>query len=123
MTYFLIIGTLSAMFAVIFGAMGAHYLKNIIDAQALSVFQTASMYQMYHSLALILTVFALPQTHSVKLLNIAAWLFLAGIVLFSGSLYGLSVFGVKSLGIITPVGGLCFIGGWLMFSASFIVKK
>lgn len=111
------------MLSVAFGAMGAHFLKNILDAQALSVFQTASTYQMYHALALILTALSTAHARNYKILNITGWLFLAGIILFSGSLYGLSIFGIKSLGMITPVGGLCFIFAWLSFAAAFIVNK
>ena len=123
MSYFIIIGALLAMLSVVFGAIGAHFLKNILDTYALDVFKTASMYQMYHALALILTALAIPQTHSQKsqkMLNIAGWLFIAGIVLFSGSLYGLSLFGLKALGMITPIGGLCFILAWVLFSMSFV---
>lgn len=116
-------GTLLAMLSVALGAMGAHFLKNIIDAQALSVFQTATTYQMYHALALILTALSIPHTNNLKILNSAGWLFFAGIILFSGSLYGLSLLGMKSLGIITPIGGLCFIFAWLLFLVSFVVKK
>lgn len=123
MPYFIIIGSLLAMFSVAFGAMGAHFLKNIIDTQALTVFQTASTYQMYHALALILTALSITHTHNTRMLNSAGWLFLAGIFLFSGSLYGLSIFGIKSLGIITPIGGMCFIFAWLAFAVSFIIKK
>lgn len=123
MSHFIIIGSLLAMLSVVFGAMGAHFLKNILDVQALSVFQTASTYQMYHALALILTALSLPYTHHTKMLNIAGWLFLAGIVLFSGSLYGLSLFGIKLLGMLTPVGGMCFLLAWILFSASFFAKK
>ncbi len=123
MPHFIIIGSLLAMLSVAFGAMGAHFLKNIIDAQALTVFQTASTYQMYHALALILTALSITHTHNIRMLNISGWLFLTGIILFSGSLYGISIFGIKSLGIITPIGGMCFIFAWLAFAASFIMNK
>ncbi len=122
MPYFIIIGSLLAMLSVAFGAMGAHSLKNSLDLQALSVFQTAATYQMYHALALILTALSYPHCLNSKLLNIAGWLFLAGILLFSGSLYGLSIWGIKSLGMITPIGGMCFIIAWLLFALSFMVK-
>jgi uncharacterized membrane protein YgdD (TMEM256/DUF423 family) len=123
MPYFIIVGTLLAMLSVAFGAMGSHFLKDILDVQALSVFQTASTYQMYHALAMVLTALSIPYTHNTRMLNTAGWLFLAGIILFSGSLYGLSILGIKSLGMITPIGGVCFIVAWLIFSASFIVKN
>jgi len=123
MPHFIIIGTLLAMLSVTFGAIGAHLLKNIIEAQALNVFQTASTYQMYHAIAMILTALSVPHTQQTKMLNIAGWLFFSGIVLFSGSLYGLSLLEIKSLGMITPIGGVCFILAWLIFSAAFIVKS
>jgi len=123
MSLFIIMGTLLAMLSVAFGAMGAHFLKDILDVKALTVFQTASTYQMYHGIALILTALSLAHAHNSKILKTAGWFFLLGILLFSGSLYGLSLFGIRSLGMITPIGGICFILGWLTFSLSFIVKK
>lgn len=123
MSQFIVIGTLLAMLSVAFGAMGAHALKDVLEPQALNVFQTASTYQMYHALAMILTALSIPHTKNIRMLNISGWFFLSGIILFSGSLYGLSLFGIKSLGMLTPVGGICFIIAWLIFSASFIVKS
>ena len=123
MPYFMIIGALLAMLSVALGAMGAHFLKNILDTQALMVFQTATTYQMYHALALILTALSFGHARHVKALNMAGWLFLSGIILFSGSLYGLSIWGIRSLGMITPIGGLCFIFAWLAFAAAFLPKK
>jgi uncharacterized membrane protein YgdD (TMEM256/DUF423 family) len=123
MPYFIIIGAFFAMMSVVLGAMGAHVLKNILDSQALAVFQTAATYQMYHALAMILTALSMPYTKYQALLNKAGWFFMLGIILFSGSLYGLSVFGIKSLGIITPIGGLFFILAWLFFAASFVINK
>ena len=123
MPYFIIIGAFLAMLSVVLGAMGAHALKTILDAQALTVFQTATTYQMYHALAMILTALSIPHTNHPAMLNKAGWLFLVGIILFSGSLYGLSIFGIKSLGIITPIGGVFFIIAWLFFIAAFVIKK
>jgi len=120
MPKFLIIGALFAMLAVILGAMGAHLLKEALDTKSLMVFQTASTYQMYHSLAMILVALSIPYTHNKRLLNIAAWLFIAGIILFSGSLYGLSFLQIKFLGMITPLGGMCFILAWFLYAASFL---
>lgn len=123
MPHFIIIGTLLAMLSVALGAMGAHLLQDILDARALTLFQTASTYQMYHALALILTALSIPHTRNTKMLNTSGWLFLSGIILFSGSLYGLSILGIKSLGMITPIGGGCFIIAWVIFALAFIVKK
>ena len=123
MPYFIIIGAFFAMLSVVLGAMGAHALKAILDAQALTAFQTATTYQMYHALAMILTALSIPYANRPAMLNKAGWFFMLGIILFSGSLYGLSVFGIKSLGIITPIGGLFFILAWLFFAASFVINK
>ena len=123
MSKLIIIGALSAMLSVALGAIGAHLLKDILDTRSLTVFQTGCTYQMYHSLAMILVALSLPPSQNNRLLNISGWLFFAGIKLFSGSLYGLSLLEMKSLGLITPIGGLCFILAWLIFSLSFIFKK
>jgi uncharacterized membrane protein YgdD (TMEM256/DUF423 family) len=120
---FLIIGALLAMLSVALGAVGAHLLKNVLDSRALSIFQTACNYQMYHALAMILTALSLPYSQNHQLLNVAGWLFFAGIILFSGSLFGLSLLGIKSFAMITPIGGLCFILAWLIYSASFVKNK
>lgn len=109
---FLTLASLSGMTAVIFGAFGAHALKNRLDAYSLGVFETAVQYHFYHSLALLAVgVIALQQPQTV-LLKSSGWLFVLGIVVFSGSLYVLSMTGVKWLGAITPLGGLAFIAGW-----------
>ena len=123
MPYFIIIGALFAMLSVALGAMGAHFLKNIIDPQALAIFKTASMYQMYHALALIVTGISISQSYKPKLLTIAGWLFIVGILLFSGSLYGLSILNIRALGMITPIGGLCFMLAWMFFAVSFYGKN
>lgn len=110
---FLTLGAFSAMLAVVFGAFGAHALKSRLDQSALAVFETASQYHFYHSFALLavgLIALSAPQT---AMLRSSGWLFLAGILVFSGSLYLLSVTGVRWLGAITPLGGLAFIAGWL----------
>ena len=115
---FITLASLSGMLAVMLGAFGAHALKGRLDAYAAGVFETAVQYHFYHSLALLAVgVIALSQPQTV-LLKSSAWLFLIGIVIFSGSLYLLSVTGVRWLGAITPLGGLAFIGGWACLAAS-----
>jgi uncharacterized membrane protein YgdD (TMEM256/DUF423 family) len=115
---FITLASLSGMLAVMLGAFGAHALKGRLDAYAAGVFETAVQYHFYHSLALLAVgVIALSQPQTV-LLKSSAWLFLIGIVVFSGSLYLLSVTGVRWLGAITPLGGLAFIGGWACLAAS-----
>ncbi len=97
--------------AVSLGAFGAHALKNRLSEEMLAVWQTAVQYQFWHVLAL-LTVGILLKFSSSSLLNTAGFAFLAGILLFSGSLYLLALSGVKVLGAITPIGGFAFLVGW-----------
>jgi uncharacterized membrane protein YgdD (TMEM256/DUF423 family) len=112
---FLTLAALSAFVAVAAGAFGAHALRDRLSADMLQVFQTGVTYQMYHALAL-LAVGILLARFSVDgsvWLTSAGWLFVAGTVLFSGSLYALALTGVSWLGAITPLGGLAFLLGWL----------
>jgi uncharacterized membrane protein YgdD (TMEM256/DUF423 family) len=99
--------------SVAFGAFGAHALKERLSDRALEIFETATRYQMYHALALLLVVVLLSQTEIGQVwLNAAGVGFIAGILIFSGSLYALSFSGIKWLGAITPLGGVAFIVGW-----------
>lgn len=114
-----ILAAINGLLAVILGAFGAHGLKNTLSAAALQTYQTGVDYQMYHALALLgLGVFMLQQKNAVmsshaSLLSLSALLMVAGIILFCGSLYGLSLGGPRILGPITPLGGLCFLFAWL----------
>jgi len=90
----------------------AHALQGRLDAHALTVFETGARYQMYHALAMGLAAFAM-RGAAVSLATIAASLFLAGIVLFSGSLYLLALTGARGFGIVTPFGGVAFLIGWI----------
>jgi uncharacterized membrane protein YgdD (TMEM256/DUF423 family) len=115
---FITLASLSGMLAVAFGAFGAHALKSRLDDYALGVFQTAVQYHFYHSLALLAVgILALSQPQTI-LLKSSGWLFFTGIVVFSGSLYLLSITGVRWLGAITPLGGLAFIAGWACLAAT-----
>jgi len=109
---YLMLGGIFAALSVILGAFAAHGLKSKISEQAIVTFQTGVTYQMYHALALIL--FALVAKQGVPL-NWASGFLVAGTLLFSGSLYALALTGVKWFGPITPLGGLCFIIGWVLF--------
>jgi uncharacterized membrane protein YgdD (TMEM256/DUF423 family) len=109
---FLLIGALCGLLGVAFGAFGAHALRSRLSPEMLTVFETAVRYQMYHALALLLTAAAIGRIGDARLLVVAGWFFTAGIVLFSGSLYGLALTGVTGLGAITPIGGLAFLLGW-----------
>ncbi len=115
---FITLASLSGMLAVMLGAFGAHALKGKLDDYALGVFETAVQYHFYHSFALLAVgILALNQPHTT-LLNSSGWLFLIGIVVFSGSLYVLSFTGARWLGAITPLGGLAFIAGWACLAAT-----
>ena len=115
---FITLASVSGMLAVVLGAFGAHALKGKLDQHALGIFETAVQYHFYHSFALLAVgVIALTQPQTV-LLRSSGWLFLLGIVVFSGSLYLLSLTGIRWLGAITPLGGLAFIGGWACLAAT-----
>ncbi|MFT6284619.1 MAG: uncharacterized membrane protein YgdD (TMEM256/DUF423 family) [Arenicella sp.] len=107
----------SAMMSVMLGAFAAHGLKSKLSENLLNTFQTGVQYQMYHSLALILLVILYRQIPQSLLLYSAGFM-LAGIILFSGSLYMLALTQMKWFGPITPIGGVCFIVGWALLIAS-----
>jgi len=110
---FFIIGSILAGLAVLLGAFGAHGLKNLVAPEMIDTWEKAVRYQMYHALGLLLLAWAV--THwpeGARLWSLGGWLFLAGTVLFSGSLY-LVLSGIKWLGAITPLGGVAFGIGWL----------
>ena len=115
-------GALSAGAAVALGAFGAHGLRGVISPEMLAVYESGVRYQMYHSLALVAAgVTGLSVTACDRRLLVAAsWAFGAGIVLFSGSLYALALSGLRSLGAVTPAGGLAFIAAWAMFAGALI---
>jgi uncharacterized membrane protein YgdD (TMEM256/DUF423 family) len=94
------------------GAFGAHGLKDRLSSDALSTYETAVRYQMFHALALLAVAYALTRWPDSNLPPVAGWLFVAGTVLFSGSLYLLSLTDVRWLGAIAPLGGAAFIAGW-----------
>ena len=111
---FLFLCTVSAFLAVTMGAFGAHALKAILSPEMLTVYKTAVTYQMWHALGLGLMAILRQQNPDARLIIYAGWLMFAGITLFSGSLYLLSLSGVRWLGMITPIGGLCFLSAWLL---------
>jgi uncharacterized membrane protein YgdD (TMEM256/DUF423 family) len=106
------LGALAGGLAVALGAFGAHGLRTRLAADALAIFETAVRYQMYHALALFAVVFALTRWPGSVLPAVAGWLFVAGTVLFSGSLYLLALTDTRWLGAVTPFGGLALIAGW-----------
>lgn len=115
-TFILISAVLGAV-SVALGAFGAHALKETLPPQSLTTFETSVRYQFYHLFAIALCGI-LFKDHPVSLINTAGWLFVAGIILFCGSLYLLVSFpSLRWMGAITPLGGLCFIAGWLLLAA------
>ena len=109
-------GALAGFVGVAFGAFGAHGLRGRLSPEMLAVFETGVRYQMYHALALMLTaaLSVMPASGRMggRAVAAAGWLFVAGIVLFSGSLYLLAVTGITGLGAITPIGGVALLLGW-----------
>ena len=109
----LLIAAINGALALAFGAFGAHGLQGRIDAHAIGIFETGARYHMYHALAMGLAALAVRSGAASTPASVAAAFFLAGIVLFSGSLYLLALTGVRSLGFVTPFGGLAFLVGWI----------
>ena len=111
---FFIIGTILAGIAVTAGAFGAHGLKKMVTPELLDTWDKAVRYQMYHALGLLILSWAVTLwSEQIKLLAVGGWLFLAGTILFSGSLYVLVLSGIRWLGAITPLGGVAFVVGWV----------
>jgi uncharacterized membrane protein YgdD (TMEM256/DUF423 family) len=114
---FFVAGTLSGLIAVALGAFAAHGLKARLTPELLATFEIGARYQMYHALALLGVAWACTRWPGNATLA-AGWLFVAGTIVFSGSLYALALTGEKWLGAITPFGGLAFLAGWLCLAAA-----
>ncbi|MEK6707628.1 MAG: DUF423 domain-containing protein [Pseudomonadota bacterium] len=113
---FLMLGAINAFLCVAFGAFGAHGLKQRLSVDMLAVYQTGVQYHFYHALGLIvvgLVLLHLPKSRPVVL---SGWLMLTGIVLFSISLYALSLTGIRGLGMVTPFGGVAFLSAWALLA-------
>jgi uncharacterized membrane protein YgdD (TMEM256/DUF423 family) len=119
---FLFLGAICAFIGVGMGAFGAHVLKKMLSPEMMAVYQTAVTYQMWHALGLIAIAQLRVQASDSGLLTFAGVLMFLGILLFSGSLYGLALLNLNWLGMITPVGGVCFLTAWLLI-ALFTIKK
>jgi uncharacterized membrane protein YgdD (TMEM256/DUF423 family) len=119
---FIGIGAIASLLSVAFGAFGAHGLKGLLSDSMMRNYETGVQYQMFHSLGLILIGMLIllwdKDSRSSAWLNRAGWLLLAGIVLFSGSLYTMALTGKTWLGAITPIGGVSFIAGWAVLTAT-----
>jgi uncharacterized membrane protein YgdD (TMEM256/DUF423 family) len=116
----LLLGSFNMLISVILGAFGAHALKKKISAEMSAVYQTGVQYQIAHGLALLGMGIISNGIVKSQLVHTAGWFLFAGIILFSGSLYVLSITGIKKLGAITPIGGLAFIVGWLLLIVAII---
>jgi uncharacterized membrane protein YgdD (TMEM256/DUF423 family) len=112
---FLILGGINAALVVMLGAFGAHGLKTKISAEMLAVYQTGVHYHLFHALGLLVVGLVATQMADSVYLKWSGWLMLVGIILFSGSLYVLSVSGLRWLGMVTPFGGVAFIAAWIVF--------
>ncbi|EAU66701.1 YwdK [Stigmatella aurantiaca DW4/3-1] len=115
MRMWIVLGAANAFLSVAAGAFGAHALKARLSQDLLAVFETGARYHMYHALGL-LAVGLVAQARPSPLFTGAGWAMLAGIVLFSGSLYALALSGIRGLGAITPLGGVSFLAGWALLA-------
>ena len=117
---FLVLGAIAALAAVLLGAFGAHALRTRLDADALALWRTAVEYHFWHALGLLAVGLVAAHLPESALLRWSGWAMLAGIVLFSGSLYLLALTGVRALGAVTPVGGTAWIAAWGLLAAAIL---
>lgn len=113
---FLIVGSIAMALAVALGAFGAHGLKEMLSEDMLDIFETGVRYHFYHAIGLLIIGIIAHWLPDSSMLQWSGWLMVAGIVIFSGSLYILSISGIRWLGAVTPIGGLCFIVGWILLA-------
>lgn len=111
-------GALFGFLGVAAGAFGAHALRESLAPDRLQVFETGARYQLIHAVAMVVVALALERAAS-RAATAAGWLFLAGQVIFAGSLYALALSGARVWGAVTPLGGLCYLAGWALLAASF----
>ncbi|RHW40247.1 DUF423 domain-containing protein [Neobacillus notoginsengisoli] len=114
MKTFIIIGAINAFLAVALGAFGAHGLEGKLPPKYLEIWKTGVTYQMFHAAGLLVIGLLLGKVPAGSLFSTAGWLMLAGIILFSGSLYTLSLTKISVLGAITPLGGVAFLAAWVL---------
>ncbi|MDF2037147.1 DUF423 domain-containing protein [Bacillus sp. CMF12] len=114
MKLFIIIGAINAFLAVALGAFGAHGLEGKVEPKYLEIWKTGVTYQMFHATALLIIGILLGKLPATSLLSWSGWLMLIGIILFSGSLYVLTLTKISVLGAITPLGGVSFLVAWVL---------
>ena len=119
MKIWIVYGSFFSLLAIVLGAFGAHGLKNVLDQYSREIYEKAIYYHFIHSLAIILIAILNNQYNNINL-SYSVYLFLFGIIIFSGSLYVLAITGIKWLGSITPIGGLLFIFGWVYMIVAFL---
>ena len=122
MKVFLTVASISGALAVLLGAFGAHMLKQMLSPEMLEVYKTGVQYQFYHTFALLI-VGVLMNIKPTKLLKWSGYLFIGGILIFSGFLYLLAITGIKPLGMIVPIGGVMFVAGWICILIHFLKSK
>jgi uncharacterized membrane protein YgdD (TMEM256/DUF423 family) len=115
---FLFIGSIAMALAVMLGAFGAHGLKKMLTEEMLTIFETGVQYHFYHAIGLLIVGIAARFLPASGFISWAGWLMIVGIIIFSGSLYILSISGIRWLGAITPIGGLCFIASWVLLAVA-----
>lgn len=120
---FLILGALNTFLCIALGAFGAHGLKQILSADMLTVYHTGVQYHFYHAFGIIVIGLLLLHFPQSRLMPLAGWLMLVGIVLFSFSLYALSATGMRGLGMITPFGGMSFLTAWVLLAYAIWKEK
>ncbi len=118
--FYLLLGSINALLVVLIGAFAAHGLKARLTVENMAIFQTGVQYHFYHAVGLILVGLIAWHIPTSPYLRWSAWLMITGIILFSGSLYVLSITNIRWLGMITPVGGMAFIIAWLLLSIGII---
>ncbi|QMU60704.1 MAG: DUF423 domain-containing protein [Gammaproteobacteria bacterium] len=119
----ILLGTGNATLAILLGAFGAHAIQDTLSVRMLSIFNTAVDYHLYHALGLIVIGLLIKLHPTCKILKVAVYLMLFGIIIFCGSLYTLSLTGISKLGMITPFGGIAFITAWLFVFIAFIKQE
>ena len=115
---FTALGAANAFCAVAMGAFGAHALRGRLSADSLTIYNTAAHYHLIHALGLLLVALLSERLASPRFCSWCGWLLFAGILLFSGSIYALAITGVRLLGAITPLGGLCFLTAWTLLGVA-----
>ncbi len=120
---FLLLGAINAFLCIALGAFGAHGLKKMLSVDMLTVYQTGIQYHFYHALGILVIGLLLLHFPKSRLIAISGWLMMVGIILFSVSLYILSLTGIRGLGMITPFGGVSFLSAWILLAVAIWKEK